>query len=314
MNTQLFIYALEVQKTGSITQAASNMFMSQPTLSKAIKELESSLGFPVFERSSKGVVPTQKGQEFLLHARRIVEQLQRMEHSLSALDGACQHFSLAMPRAGYVAQAAAEQICSLDGERRMEIDLLETSSAKVIESVAYGHYALGVVRCSAEDEAYCIRRIEGKGLRHELIWRAEYVALMRGDHPLVEKPVLAAADFRPYVEVVFGDEAEQGLCSSVPADRDAVLGIGRRILVYDRAMMLDILKSNPLAYMWVSPQPKETLQENGLVQRSCCCGGGFADHLISKNDHYFSAVDRSFIDRLCLHRNRSAYNERNMVK
>ena len=76
MNTQLFIYALEVQKTGSITQAANNLFMSQPTLSKAIKELELLLGFAVFERSSKGVVPTQKGQEFLL--QRFIGGIQRL--------------------------------------------------------------------------------------------------------------------------------------------------------------------------------------------------------------------------------------------
>ena len=69
MHTQYFTYALEVEKTGSITQAAENLFMSQPTLSKAIKDLESSLGFPVFKRSSRGVVPTRKGAEFLQHAK-----------------------------------------------------------------------------------------------------------------------------------------------------------------------------------------------------------------------------------------------------
>lgn len=62
MNTQYFIYAIEVEKTGSITQAANNLFMSQPTLSKAIRDMEASVGFPVFKRTSKGVVPTQRGR------------------------------------------------------------------------------------------------------------------------------------------------------------------------------------------------------------------------------------------------------------
>ena len=79
MNTQYFIYAIEVEKTGSITQAANNLFMSQPTLSKAIRDMESSVGFPVFKRTSKGVVPTQRGTEFLIYAKKIAAQLQKMD-------------------------------------------------------------------------------------------------------------------------------------------------------------------------------------------------------------------------------------------
>ena len=309
MNTQLFIYALEVQKTGSITQAANNLFMSQPTLSKAIKELELLLGFAVFERSSKGVVPTQKGQEFLLHARKIVEQLQHMEQSLAAQDGACQYFSLAIPRVSYMAQAAAEQTCTFDGARRMEIDILETSCEKVIESVAYGHYALGVVRCSAEDEAYCIKSLERKGLKYEPVWRAKYAVLMRSDHPLAKQQSLQADDLAPYIEVMFGDEETPALSCGVSMPGAVPAQGGRRILVYDRAMQKQMLRSHLLAYAWASPMPQEELAASGLVQRSCRHSGEFVDLLICKNGYYFSETDRNFIDRLCLQRNLAAYGE-----
>lgn len=312
MNTQLFVYALEVQKTGSITQAAGNMFMSQPTLSKAIKELEASLGFPVFERSSKGVVPTQKGQEFLLHAKRIVEQMRRMEQSLAAQDGPCLHFGAAIPRVGYIAQAAAQLVCEFDGSRRMEFEILETSSAQAVESVAYGRFPLGVVRCPLEDEAHCIRGLEAKGLRHELLWRGEYVALMRADHPAAKLAMPAAGDFLPYIEVTFGDEEVQRPESGV-GDAQTAHG-SRRILVYSSAMQLDIIRNNPQAYMWGSPMPRELLAAGGLVQRSCAHSGGFADLLISKNGYYFSDIDRAFIDKLCLLRNRAAYHTHNIPK
>ena len=65
MNTLHFKYAVEVEKTGSISQAAENLFMAQPNLSKSIKELEDTLGIGVFERTSKGVIPTIQGKEFL---------------------------------------------------------------------------------------------------------------------------------------------------------------------------------------------------------------------------------------------------------
>ena len=91
MNTQYFIYAIEVEKTGSITQAASNLFMSQPTLSKAIKDMEESVGFSVFKRSAKGMIPTQRGLEFLAHAKRIAAQVQKMEQALQAHEAEQRH-------------------------------------------------------------------------------------------------------------------------------------------------------------------------------------------------------------------------------
>ena len=63
MNTQHLKYAIEVERTGSITQAADNLYIGQPSLSKAIRELEESLGIVIFKRTSKGVVPTEKGLE-----------------------------------------------------------------------------------------------------------------------------------------------------------------------------------------------------------------------------------------------------------
>ncbi|MDE6880367.1 MAG: LysR family transcriptional regulator, partial [Oscillospiraceae bacterium] len=112
MNTRHFVYAIEVERTGSITQAADNLFMSQPTLSKAIKDLEETLGFAVFQRTPRGVVPTRKGEAFLVHARKIVGQIEKMERALHA--GDTQTFSIAIPRAGDLAAAVSGFISSLE--------------------------------------------------------------------------------------------------------------------------------------------------------------------------------------------------------
>ena len=75
MNTLLFKYALEVEKCRSISQAAENLFMAQPNLSKAIHEIEDTFGFKVFRRTTKGVIPTTEGREFLAIARDIGSKL-----------------------------------------------------------------------------------------------------------------------------------------------------------------------------------------------------------------------------------------------
>ena len=94
MNTLHLKYAIEVERTSSISQAAENLFMGQPSLSKAIKELEDTLGFTIFERTSRGVTPTQKGLKFLSYARNVLNQLEKMEALSDAADTELQSFSV----------------------------------------------------------------------------------------------------------------------------------------------------------------------------------------------------------------------------
>ena len=76
-------YALEIEKTGSIKNAAENLFMAQPNLSRSIKELENSLGIVIFERTSKGVIPTADGEKFLIRARNILKQVDEVQDLFS---------------------------------------------------------------------------------------------------------------------------------------------------------------------------------------------------------------------------------------
>lgn len=309
MHTQYFTYALEVEKTGSITQAAENLYMSQPTLSKAIKDLEGSLGFSIFKRSSRGVVPTRKGGEFLLHAKKIVAQIERMELALQAQDASHQMFSLAIPRVSYIARAAAQYIRSLDDGRDMEIDLLETNSMRVIDAVAQGRSVLGIVRYHVQDEDYFMRCMAEKGVQYEPVWQADYVALMRSDHPLAEKSLLSAEDLRSYIEITPGDEEVPYIRVS---EAEAVAGLApsaRRILVYDRAMQFDLLQTIPESYSWTSAQPADILKKHNLVQCKCRQNFQFKDALISRTGYHFSKLDRAFIDLLYLQRNAVAYGD-----
>ena len=307
MNTQYFRYALEVEKTGSITQAAGNLFMSQPTLSKAIKDMEETIGFPVFKRTSKGVVPTHRGMEFLAHARKIAAQVQKMELALQREDTSHQLFSLAIPRVSYIAQAVSEYVSTFGGGTDMEIDILETNSMGVMDAVADGHYVLGIIRCHEEDREYFLKSLAEKELQYEAVWRSDYVALMRGDHPLAEGNLLTMEDFRPYVEVVFGDETVPYIRTSEARTVSGSQQSRKRVLVYDRATQFDLLAANPLAYIWVSPLPETVLRANGLVQRQCGAAGKFEDFLIYRTGYRFSRLDRGFVDQLYLRRNQVAY-------
>ena len=309
MNTQYFRYALEVEKTGSITQAANNLFMSQPTLSKAIKDMEETVGFPIFKRTSKGVVPTHRGTEFLAHARKIASEVQKMEQALQRKDGSHQLFSLAIPRASYIAQAAADFLATFNQCGKMEIDVLEDNSMRVLDSVADGHFVLGIIRCHVEDREYFVKNISEKDLQYESIWQGGYVALMREDHPLAQQENLTCSDFLPYIEVAYGDDKVPYIRTSEAKTTSGLLRNEKRILIYSRAMQLDLLQHNSLTYMWTSPVPADVLSTNHLVQRRCSCSHRcqFEDILISRAGDRFSRLDRAFIDQLYLQRNQVAY-------
>lgn len=83
MNLSYLKYAVEVEKTGSITKAAQNFYMNQPHLSKIIRELERELGCPIFDRTSRGMVPTRRGEEFLRYAKASWSRRNRLRPSVS---------------------------------------------------------------------------------------------------------------------------------------------------------------------------------------------------------------------------------------
>ena len=79
MNILHLKYAVEISRTKSISQAAENLYMGQPNLSRAIKELEENLGITIFERTPKGISVTPDGEEFLQYAKRIIKQVEDVE-------------------------------------------------------------------------------------------------------------------------------------------------------------------------------------------------------------------------------------------
>ena len=302
MNTQYFLYAIEVERTGSITHAAKNLFMSQPTLSKAIKDLEETLGFAVFRRTSRGVEPTRRGAEFLAHARKISSQIRKMELSMQAMESTMQMFGLAIPRAGYIACAAARLTRFLSGPG-MEIDILETGARRIVEAVSGGEYLLGILRCSGEETQLLPRLFADKGLQSEMFWEADYQLLVGEDSPLSAKPGIGKADLQGYTEVLFSD------------DEAPLLRIGeesepaKRIFVQDRGTLYAVLRDNPGAFAWASPIPGDMLRREGLVQRKASGSGSFADVIISRAGRRLSRQDQEFLRQLTQTRNEALQAE-----
>ena len=309
MNTQFFSYAIEIERTGSITKAAHNLFMAQPNLSKAIKELEKQLGYEIFERTQTGIVPTEKGRNFLVHAKSIMEHVGELEALGLEEKMDSQRFRISIPRGSYIAEGFTEFVAQLDTGQGMEITIQETNSMQAISNVAYEKFDLGIIRYQSIYENYFLDFVRSNGLSYELVWEFEYLALMSKEHPLAAAASVRAEDLFRHIELSHADLV-------IPyVDRRSVepqeqTKAGKHIYVYERGCQFDLLTRVTTTYMWVSPLPEIYLDQYGLVQRKCAIpNNSYKDVLIYRNEYEFSELDEKFKERLYCARDEVAYKQ-----
>ena len=102
----------EIAETKSINKAAEKLFVGQSALSRAIKDLEASLGVTLFERSAKGMFPTPDGEVFVRYAKTVLKQVDAIENMFSGDHAAKTQFSISVPRASYISDAFASFFCT----------------------------------------------------------------------------------------------------------------------------------------------------------------------------------------------------------
>ena len=301
MNTLHFKYVAEVAKTGSITQAAENLFMAQPNLSKAIKELEETLGISIFRRTSKGVVLTEKGEEFLVYAKRVLTQIGRME-SLAGQDSFTRkRMSFCMPAATYISYAFSKFARSVAHEAGVEIRMKEADFVQGANLISDGETAFGFLRVPGEYLQYFQGFLEEKGLCFQQIWQGEYLVTVSSTHALAKAGEITDARLCDFLEVA---EEEAPLPTLPGAEPIPEKTVGRKITLQGGGEIPRLLGNLENGYWWASPMPGQMLAEYGLVQRSCMgTARKFCDLLVYPKDYTLTAMDRKFIDMVSITKN-----------
>lgn len=299
MNTLHLKYAIEVERTRSITQAAQNLFMGQPNLSKAIKELEDTLRFAIFERTSRGVVPTAKGSEFLVYAHNVLMEIEKMEELSKPANEDMQTFKISIPRGSYIASAFTNFIAELDPGRGIDVNVQETNSLQVINNIDERQSNIGIIRYQTGYENYFLDYLKSKQLCFNPIWEFEYLVLMSEKHELAAAAELILEDLNLFTEIVDGDIAVPYLSSNVYQKPEKALENTKRIYLYERCNQFDLLANVPTTFMWGSPIPDRILKRYHLVQRKCKGSSQkFKDVLIYPEGYKFTPLENKFIDKL----------------
>lgn len=300
MNMMHLKYAVEVARTRSISKAAENLYMGQPNLSRAIKELEETLGITVFERTPRGIRVTPDGEEFLQYARRIVAQVDEVEalYRAGRRDDK-QKFSVCVPRASYISEAFNAFARELKTDRAAEIFYKETNSMRTVNNVVKGEYNLGILRYQQGFQPYFESTFSEKHLKSEILAEFAYLLLVSRNSPLAKKADIGPQDLAPYIEISHADPYVPSLPLIDVKKAEMSECVDKRIFVFERGSQFGLLAEVPDTFMWVSPVPPDLLDKYGLVQRRCAVNEKvYRDVLIWREEYTRSALDNLFVEKV----------------
>ena len=291
-------YALEVEKTRSISKAAESLYMGQPNLSRAIKELEESLGITIFNRTRRGIEPTEQGERFLAYARNIIAQVEEVEALCRREKEGKIRFGISVPGAGYIFSAFAGFSQQLSADKELELRCEETGAAQAVDNILNRTSELAIIRYRTEFEKSFNSLAQERDLCVLEQWDFNALLLMSREHPLANAERIKIGDLSGYNEIedlnAYVPPMQAAEESRVP---DAVPG--RHIAVGGYAGCIDILRENLAAYMWSSPAPEQSVRGFGLVQRRCeDFDVKYRDVLVCRRDYKLIDIDNNFIEFL----------------
>ncbi|MGO3171028.1 MAG: LysR family transcriptional regulator [Bavariicoccus seileri] len=238
MRIEQLEYLVEVAETKSLTQAAKTLYISQPSLSNAMKELEREMEITLFNRSQKGITLTADGEEFLSYAQQVLEQVDLMKRRYQQKEKPRQIFSVAGQHYAFVVDAFVRLLKEID-QQDYQATLKESRTFEVIEDVANLKSEIGVIYRSNYNRQVINSTLKDRRLTFTPLHVAKPHVFIYQNHPLASKDILTLEDLEPYPKLSY----EQGHHNSfyfweeVLADHQA----SKSIIVSDRATLFNLL-------------------------------------------------------------------------
>lgn len=238
MTLQQLTYLVTVADCGNITEAAEKLFVSQPSLSTAISNLEKEMGIKAFVRSNKGVAATREGEELLSFARMLLEQADHMKEYFIKGEKRSPKFSVSCQHYSFAVNAFVDLIKEYDADRYNFI-IRETQTGEILEDVANGKSEIGVIYLSEHNEEVLTKLIKNNQLVFEQLYVAKPHVFICREHPLADRDVITMEDLEPYPYLVY----EQGNRNSFYFSEEfiSMLDFPKIIQVRDRATLFNLV-------------------------------------------------------------------------
>lgn len=238
MTLQQLKYIVTVAEANSITEAAKRLFISQPSLSNAIKEIEKETNIAIFVRSYAGIALTKEGMEFLGYARQVIQQMDLLEDKFVSNLPEKTRFGVSTQHYTFTTNAFVEMVEQF-GQDRFEFVLNETQTHQIMEDVKNRFSDLGILYISHNNEAVIRKNLEENGLCFFELFTAAPHVFLRSAHPLSAKISVTLEDLKPYPRLNFIQGSYESayfaeeLYSTVPTEKS--------IKVSDRGAIVNLM-------------------------------------------------------------------------
>lgn len=238
MTLQQLRYVIAVAEAGSITSASARLFVSQPSLSSSIADLENEINIAIFERGARGVRTTDEGTRFLSYARQVVEQADLLESQYIHGTPPRRAFAVSSQHYAFVVNAFVRLVHEMDRDR-YELALREGTTAGIIEDVRTQRSEVGVLfrsKFNAEAITGAVRRA---GLRIEPLFVAKPHVFVSRTHPLASKKAVTLADLEPFPRLTYDQGVQNSFffAEELHPTEDA----DKNVVVTDRATLFNLL-------------------------------------------------------------------------
>ena len=238
MTLQQLKYVLMVAETGTITEAANNLYISQPSLTNAIHELEKEMNIVIFNRTNKGITLSKEGEDFLGYARQVLAQAAILEDKYKGSNGGKKQFCISTQHYSFAVNAFVDLIKKY-GQDEYDFSIRETQTYEIIEDVAHMRSEIGIIFLNDFNEVVINKILKSHDLEfHQLFVAKPHVFISR-KHPLAKTTVITNEELEEYPYMSF----EQGEHNSFYFSEEIFSDYERKknIRVRDRATLFNLL-------------------------------------------------------------------------
>lgn len=238
MTLQQLKYVITVAETGTITEAANRLYVSQPSLTNAIHELEKEMNIVIFNRTNKGITLSKEGDDFLGYARQVLEQAAILEDKYKGNPGGKKQFCVSTQHYSFAVNAFVDLIKQY-GQEEYDFSLRETQTYEIIEDVSRMKSEIGILYVSSQNEEIIRKLIAKNDLKFEELFVAKPHVFISARHPLAEKEAISLDDLEEYPYLSF----EQGEYNSFYFSEEILSTLDRKknIKVRDRATLFNLV-------------------------------------------------------------------------
>ena len=238
MTLQQLKYAITVAQTGTITEAAEKLYISQPSLTNAIHELEKEMNIEIFTRTNKGIIVSKDGEDFLGYARQVLEQAEVLEDKYKGGGGGKKKFCILTQHYSFAVNAFVDLIKKY-GQDEYDFSIRETQTYEIIEDVAKMNSELGIIFMDDFNDVVLNKILKSNDLEFHQLYSARPHVFISRRHPLAGKQIITNEQLEAYPYLSY----EQGEHNSFYFSEEIFSTYERKknIRVRDRATLFNLL-------------------------------------------------------------------------